>query len=277
MLLTACDDKYLSEAEILIKSCAKYEPDQRFYFFLVSSNPLLKSTIKTWHPDIVIECVEWPYDEPPRSGMLYCIRSIPLQSVLETYREPTIYLDSDTILRGSLFEIFKDLQTYDLLVKKRPELKQLGVAGTPYASTFNSGVIAIRPSEAGILLARLYNDILHAHIASGKPITHYQEDIRVSVYADQELLYVAYHQLKDQLLFKPLPTKFNDAKFDPDSIIWHGKGTARKNPYYVKEKLRHSHQFKYYAFSLYLWVRKIAGSIKRKIDKQEDSDGTSTQ
>lgn len=267
MLLTACDDKYLSEAEILIKSCAMHEPNQRFYFFLISSNCSLKSRIKSWHPDIVIECVQWPYNVPPRPGMLYCIRSIPLQSVLEKYREPTIYLDSDTILREPLFEIFEDLQTYDLLVKKRPELEHTGAAGTPYGSTFNSGVIAIRPSDAGIRFAKHYNRILETYIASGKPLIRYQEDIRIRFVVDQELLYVVYHELKDQLLYKPLPNKFNDAKFSPDSIIWHGKGTARENSYYVKEKLRYGNPLSFYAFSLYLLMRRFAGSVKRRLKK----------
>jgi hypothetical protein len=225
------------------------------------------STIKTWHPDIVIECVEWPYDEPPRPGMLYCIRSIPLHKVLKKYREPTVYLDSDVILRNSISEIIEDLKRYDLLIKMRPELVHIGAAGTPYGSIFNSGVIAIRPSEAGIRFAENYDRTVQAFIASGKSLVRYQEDIRIRFVIDQELLYVTYDALRDNLLFKPLPTKFNDAKFDPESIIWHGKGTARKNPDYVKEKLRYGNQFRYCAFSLYLWVRKTAGSVIRKIKK----------
>ena len=269
MLLTACDDKYLSEAEILIKSCARYEPDQRFYLFLVSSNPKLDSLVKTWHPNIIINRIAWPYDIEPRRGMMNCVRSIAIQKVIEKYREPTLYLDSDIILRGPLTELFDFLEMYDVMVKFRPELRQLGVAGTPYASTFNSGVIAIRPSPAGIRFAQEYNGNLQEFIDSNRRIVIYRPEHQVNVYADQELLYVTYLKLQDELLFKPLPSKFNDAKFSSTSVIWHGKGTARTNPRYVKEKLRYKNKLLFYPFSVYtsLWslsrsVRRILGRIR---------------
>lgn len=264
MLLTACDSEYWAEAEILIKSCARHEPNQRFYLFLVSCDPTLDSLVKTWHPNIIIDRVVWPYEVEPRPGMLYCIRSIPLRKVLETYREPTIYLDSDTLLRGPLTELFEALKTCDLTVKLRPQLRHVGAAGTPYGSTFNNGVIGIRPSAAGIRFVQEYDRTLQEFVTSGKPLTIYREEIGIRFVVDQELLYVTYLSLEDALLFKPLPSKFNDAKFDPASIIWHGKGTARTNPRYVKEKLRYSNKLLFYPFSVYVSLLSLLRSIKHK-------------
>lgn len=267
MLLAACDDRYLSEAEFLIKSCARHEPGQRFYLYLVSTNPELESAIQTWHPNIIINRVAWPYEVEPRPGLMNCLRSIALQKALEAYQEPTLYLDSDILLRGKLAALFETLDTCDLMVKFRPELKHLGVAGTFYASIFNSGVIAIRPSPSGKRFVQEYNSILNEFISSGKPIVVYREEHRINVYADQELLYVAYSRLQDQLQFKPLPDEFNDAKFDPSSIIWHGKGTARKSPRYVREKLRYRNRILMYPYSLFLGVWILSRSVKRKLGR----------
>ena len=250
MLITACDDKYLSEAKILIRSCARYEPNQRFYLFLVNSDSVPDLTIKRWHPNIIIERVTWPYDAERWRGIMCSARSIPIQNTIERYHEPVIYLDSDTLLRGPLTGIFQALETCDLMVRFRPDLEHVGAAGTPYGSTFNSGVIAIRPSAAGMHFAQEYNRLLQEFLASGKSLEVYRQEYRIRFVVDQELLYVTYLRLQDEIVFRPLPAKFNDAKFDPSSIIWHGKGSAREHPQYVLEKLRHSGRLLYYPFGI---------------------------
>ncbi len=275
MLLTACDEKYLQEAKILIKSCAKHEPSQHFHLFLVNTPPKYDTVIHSWHPHINIEHVTWPYDVKNWRGIMCSARSIPIQKVLETSREPTIYLDSDTIIRKPLTELFHLLEKADLLVKYRPELEHFGVAGTKHASKFNSGVIAVRPSEIGLRFAQTYNKLLREFINSGSPIVAYRAEHHVNVYADQELLFVAYLQLQDQIKFQALPNKFNDAQFKKDSVIWHGKGTAREHPHYIKEKLYYTNKLLFHLFSIYVVLWDILRAIKhtitiKKNNKQPD-------
>jgi hypothetical protein len=265
MLVTACDDKYLSEARALIKSCAKHEPGQHFYLFLVNSHSIPDATIETWHPHIIIERVAWPYHATPRRGMMHCVRAIPIQKVLEEYREPTVYLDSDTLLRGRLTEVFDALKACDLMVQFRPTLEHIGVAGTPHASRFNSGVIALRPSIGGLSFAREYHRALREFIDSGKPIVIHREDYGVSVYADQELLYVTYLNMQADVVFKPLPAKFNDAKFDSVSIIWHGKGSAREHPQFIIEKFRYSNDFLFYPFGVLNLLLSLLRCVKHRL------------
>ncbi len=269
MFITACDEKYLHEAKILIKSCAKHEPSQQFHLFLVNTSPNLEKTIKSWHPHISIENVTWPYDAKNWRGIMCSARSIPIQKVLETYREPTIYLDSDTIIRKPLTELFNLLEKADLLVKYRPELEHFGVAGTIHASKFNSGVIAVSPSKAGLRFAQTYNQLLREFIDLNSPIVEYRSKHNVNVYADQELLFVAYLQLQDEIKFKALPNKFNDAQFQKDSVIWHGKGTAREHPHYIKEKLYYTNKLLFYLFSVYVFLWNILRTIKHTIITKE--------
>ena len=254
MILTAVDDNFLSEASFLIKSCARYAPQQRFYLFLVNSCEERIAKLRTCHPNLVVEHVQWPYDVERWRGLMCSARSIPMIHVLETYKEPTIYLDSDTLVMAPLDELFAELRTNDLLIKYRPELEQLGPAGTLNSAKFNSGVIAVRPADVTLQFMREYDRLLREWIDAGKPIYQWRQEHKVNTYIDQEFLYLVYEQFKDRLKFKPLPDKFNDSGFRPSSVIWHGKGTARKNPDYVKAKLSYDNRFSYYSFCLYRYL-----------------------
>ena len=250
MILTAVDDDFLPEALSLIKSCAKHAPRQRFYLFLVNSTEDRIAEVRGYHPNLIVEHVQWPYDDQRWRGLMCSARSIPIIHVLETYKEPTIYLDSDTLVMGPLDELFGELETCDLLIKYRPGIEQLGPAGTLNSAKFNSGVIAIRPTEVTLKFIREYDRLLREWIDAGKPIYQWREEHKVNTYIDQEFLYMVYDELKEQLKFKPLHDKFNDSRFRPGSVIWHGKGVARKRLPYVLAKLSYDNLFFYYIFSL---------------------------
>ncbi|GAI37357.1 unnamed protein product, partial [marine sediment metagenome] len=144
MLLTAVDKDYLlKEGQFLIKSCAKFEPEQKFYLYLVNAEKDLDEEIKKWHPNIIIEHAEFSYDPEKWRGLMCSARSIPLESVLTSYKEPTIYLDSDILLMGHLTELFEQLKDNDVMIRLRSELKLKGPAGTEHSAKFNSGVIAV--------------------------------------------------------------------------------------------------------------------------------------
>ncbi|MBV7338397.1 hypothetical protein KFU94_61255 [Chloroflexi bacterium TSY] len=148
-------------------------------------------------------------------------------------------------------------------MKHRPNLKHIGAAGTPYASSFNNGVIAIRPSESGLRFAQRYDERLQEFIDSGRPLEIYLEEHKIQCIVDQELLYVTYLELKEQIKFLLLATKFNDAQFDPNSIIWHGKGTARSHPLYALEKMRYEHAYLFHPLSLVSKALIMAHQFKR--------------
>jgi len=250
VILTAVDDNFLPEAASLIKSCARHAPGQRFYLFLVNSDEQRIAKLHTHHPNLIVEHVQWPYDAQRWRGLMCSARSIPIIHVLETYKEPTLYLDSDILVMASLDELFAELQTCDLLIKYRPEIELLGPAGTLNSAKFNSGVIAIRPTEVTLQFIREYDHLLREWIDAGKPIYQWREEHKVNTYIDQEFLYMVYDKLKEQLKFKALPDKFNDARFKPGSIIWHGKGVARKRLPYVLAKLSYDNCLFYYIFRL---------------------------
>ncbi len=244
MFLTAVDDKYLDEAQYLIKSCARHAPDVRFHLFLVNSSEDRVANLRRIHPKLDVQHVSWPRDAARWRGIMCCARSIPIAELTATSHEPVIYLDSDIILRKSPVGLFKELEQHDLLIRLRPNMTQIGPVGTPHAAKFNSGVIAIRPNPSTIAFAEEYNNTMRAWIDAGKPIIEWREEDKTDAYIDQEFLYLAYEKFKDRLKFKPLPDEYNDAKFHPESTIWHGKGRARRHPAYRVAKMNLDSPFK---------------------------------
>lgn len=254
MLLTASayDKYFFDETQYLIKSCAKFEPDQKFYLFLINADKSVDKEIQKWHPNIIIDHAEFKYDPEKWRGLMCSARTIPLEKALTTYREPLIYLDSDIILRGPLTELFDQLKDYDLIVRSRPNLKTKGAAGTEHAGKFNSGVIAISPSEQAITFIKEYNRRVRSHIKSGRPIDFIDNGIYTAI--DQEYLYLVYLDMKSNLLFCPLDDKFNDAYLNDKSVVWHGKGVARTALKYKREKSRYESKLKFIKYSIYCFV-----------------------
>ena len=60
MFVTAADDRFLTEATPLIKSCARHAPNQRFYLFLVNSRESRIVELRHTHPNLIVEHVDWP-------------------------------------------------------------------------------------------------------------------------------------------------------------------------------------------------------------------------
>ena len=250
MILATCDRNYLHRVRLLISSCARHIPDQRFYLYLINSDKPTDREIQSWHPNLILEKVRWRIDPDNWRALMCSARALPLETVLKKYNEKVIYLDSDTLVRKSIHELLSILDKNDLTVKYRPQLNQMGAAGTHYAAKFNNGVIGIRPSPIGIKFAQRYNELIQEHIASGKPLEHHLKKENITSIFDQELLFLTYLEFQDDISFYPLPEKFNDARFSPNSIIWHGKGTAYNHPLYTTERYRYEYPRMYYPLGL---------------------------
>ena len=241
MLVTAVDEAYLrSEGRYLIQSCQRYAPEQHFHLHLVNADPAIDDEIRSWHGRISIEHARVPYDEARWKGLMCCARTQPLLQVLRGRREPTIYLDSDILLRGPLDDLFARLARCDLMVLHRPQVATRGALGSEHAGKFNSGVIAVRPTDAGLRFAERYAARVAARIASGEPLDHRDGGVYTAV--DQEALYLTWEAMRDEIRFEPLESRFNDSRFGADSPIWHGKGTARRRLAYRSEKARYQNR-----------------------------------
>lgn len=264
MILTTADETYIPKAKTLIQSCARHAPDQLFYLYLINVDKTRDREIYAWHPNIVIEHVDWDYKPHRWRGLLCSARSIPLFRSLQNYKENVVYLDADTIVRHSPVDLFAILDDHHLTVKYRPRLNHLGPTGTLYASKFNSGVIGIQYSELGVAFAKRYNEILWNFNNSGRKLHVDLINEKIVTYPDQELLFVAYLEFQNKIKFMALPEGYNDSKFLPKSTIWHGKGTAYNHPIFRIERNRYNGRFRYFTFGGLNFVLQIARMIRNK-------------
>lgn len=252
MLVTIVDQNFLGEAETCIRSCARYNPEERFYLYLVNADSQLDRKIAKWHSNILIEHCTVPYKKKDWAGIICGLRCIPILKALEEFNQPTIYLDSDVLLRGSVRPVLNDLQRHDLMVKLRPQLEVVGPMGTPHAAKFNAGIIGFGNSQVAIDFAREFHRRLTAWYDSGKPFHMFQDTHQVITGVDQELLYVLYEEWKERIRFKDLGNKYNDSSFDANSVIWHGKGKARNRRVYRLEQLYYKNRLLWLLSKLYL-------------------------
>ena len=266
MILSTADKNYMPKARTLILSCARNVPEQLFYLYLINVDEAKDNEIHSWHPNIVIEHVDWDYEPGRWRGLLCSARSIPIYKSLQDYTEDVLYLDADVIVRRSLDNLFAILCDYDLTIKYRPELKHMGAVGTMFANTFNSGVIGIRYSDIGLEFAKRYDENLWNYIDTGGELRLFLPQENIVNYADQEMLYITYLEFVNKIDFLPLPVGFNDSKFLPQSSIWHGKGTAYNHPIFTVERKRYQSSFHYHALSVCNFILNSTRTIKKRIN-----------
>ena len=111
-----------------------------------------------------------------------------------------LWLDCDTIIRKSLSGIWGN---GDFSVLYRPQ----GTADFK----FNSGITMFKNTKAVRTLVKRWGKLVEKH--PGR--------------YDQYTLWLAYKKSADSLNFVPLDVKYNDHRFNEDSVIWHGKGHCR--------------------------------------------------
>ncbi|MBX2857964.1 MAG: hypothetical protein KTR17_04815 [Cellvibrionaceae bacterium] len=247
MIVTAVDYTYLRrEGTYLIKSCWKHAPEQRFYLYLVNAPKEIDAELNQWHGNIIVEHREYPVSPETWKGVMCCARTIPLQHVLHKYREPTIYLDSDVIVKRPLTQLFSLLEQHDLAVLLREQSRIVGPLGTEHAYKFNSGVIGIKPSPYGLEFVQRYCDFIQTKIKAGAAIDHTDQGVYTAL--DQEYLYVLYQEMSDRIKFQALSETFNDSEFKPGSVVWHGKGNTRSQYVYKREKADYDANYSKYIF-----------------------------
>ena len=229
MIVTFCtllDSAYLPIAEALIKSLARWHPDTRLHIGIVGLSDEQRYLLETWHPRLSL----WDTYCPP--AQIPTKKASLILNAIDLYHQPVLYLDADTIVRGSLQTIARWLHQYDLTILHRPDLQTTGPMGTLHAAKFNAGVVGIKNTP----WTHYYLSRVEAHLNTC--LTHFHEDITL---LDQEAFYLAYQRYKHRVRLAPLPAAFNDCHFSPHSTIWHGKGSAKRHLLFRAESLYYIH------------------------------------
>jgi len=126
-----------------------------------------------------------------------------------------VWLDADTIVRGPLDGLWSDMNPGAMKITFRPDHDA--------KFKFNTGVIVLTWSLAVDQMVKGWAE----RIA--------KDDTWLN---DQLYLWKEWKHSNVELL--PLEHKYNDSHLAEDSIIWHGKGHARRDPRWLKEQKRYA-------------------------------------
>ena len=150
-----------------------------------------------------------------------------LRSCIARYNHPALWLDADTIVRRPLDDLARMVESADLTILHRPNTFKRGPLGSYHACTFNTGVVGVNATDAGMDYLDRWQEV--CEMSKPAPLL------------DQEAAYLAYRNLRSRVRMCELPGAFNDARFSPASSIWHGKGSSRRHILFKLESARYAH------------------------------------
>lgn len=240
MIATVCDegDFLFRVTQPAIRSFAIHMPDLPFCLVLINGTGRHDDVIRSWHPKLVLR--HQPLDIRPEHlrGYQFCYMTLPLHALLEEFDEPLVYVDADTLLRGSIAPVFAMLESYDLVMRYLPFQALPGPTTADDGARVNNGCLGLANNERTRRYALELRNRVIRYLESGRDPARIVAETGTVTGLDQELLWVIYREMQDAIRFFPLEDRFNDSQMQSDSVLWHAKGTARRNPRYLYEAAR---------------------------------------
>jgi hypothetical protein len=240
MIATVCDEgDFLHKVtRPAIQSFARHMPDAPFCLVLINASGRFDAEIRSWHPRLILKNYPLAIREAFRRGYQFCYMTLPLHDLLVEFNEPLIYVDADTLLRGRLDTVFDLLRQYDIVARYLPFQALPGPTTEMDGARINNGCLALANNDATRRYTAELRRRVIAFLESGRDPSRLIPETGTVTGLDQELLWVIYREMKDALRFFPLDDRFNDAQLHDHSVLWHAKGTARRNPRYLFEVAR---------------------------------------
>jgi hypothetical protein len=214
-IISLADPDYFEYLVCFVKSANVNFPSASFYAVLVNPIEGQADELKNSHDNIEV-VVETKKFKSIQEKKCYCAsrRAKLFYDLRSQTEDMLIWIDADSIIRGSCDDLIKHLDSCELTMrpKKTPD-------------KFASGVIGIGNSEVCVNFIAEYNE----KVSKDK-----------SWMSDQNNLNDTYVLFKDVINFKPLPDKYCDVWLSDDGIIWEAKSKKKRGKRYVKEMKKYN-------------------------------------
>lgn len=192
-----CEPSRFDQFKAALASLAANAPVEWVYAYLVDfdEEPDLRAINARCRAKMRSLGLDKPEDTP---GIMSCFRSTIVLDAMQEF-DAVAYLDSDIVVRGSLDELWDEVDRRNLKVMHRPE--------EPDNACFQAGIFVIGSGPETIEMMEDYDNIIQ------------RENVFLR---EQEELYLSYKR-HPKVELVPLDRKFNDWRFRPESKIWHCK------------------------------------------------------
>jgi len=262
VIATVCDegDFLFRVTQPAIRSFARHMPTHSFCLVLINGTGRHEEEIRSWHPRLILRNLPLEIRPEHLRGYQFCYMTLPLNDLLREFDEPLVYVDADTLLRGDLSPVFDMLSAYDLVVRCLPFQQLPGPTTQVDGARVNNGCLGLANNERTRRYTAELRDRVIAYLNGGGDPALVVEKTGTVTGLDQELLWVIYREMRDAIRLFPLDDRFNDSQMQAHSVLWHAKGTARRNPRYLYEAARVCRRR---ADMIRLWPKKLAMDIFR--------------
>jgi hypothetical protein len=238
MITTIVDKNYLyREARYLLSSIYKYMPEEKIYLFLVNCNEEVKKDILKWNPNTIIDFRTFDVPKEQYKSYMYVMMTFTFDWLLNEIqvKENIIYLDADMVLKGSLENLYKYLEKYDLIFRYQPFNRIKGPTTKELGGIMNNGCVVMKNNNVMSEYAKRLKKNIQDYLNNGKDPVIYVEEAQVITCIDQEMEFTTYLEMKNKIKFFPLNIIYNDTHFTKEGIVWHAKGVHRTYPEYLIE------------------------------------------
>jgi len=275
MITTIVDKNYLyKEARFLLASIYKYMPQEKVYLFLVNCPKDVKEDVLSWNPNAIIDFREFDVPQEQYKSYMYVMMTFVFDWLLNEIKtkENIIYLDADIVLKGNIYNLYKELEKYDLLFRYHPFNRIKGPTTEEFGGIMNNGCVVIKNNNVMKEYAKRLKENIQNYLDTKKDPVYYHKDIHLVTCIDQEMIFTTYLEMKDKIKFFPLNNIYNDTQYTKESIVWHAKGVHRTYPEYLIECWKYKREdVNIFKEHLRLYYRKFKKFIKNFLIEPPES------
>jgi hypothetical protein len=238
MITTIVDKTYLyKEARYLLASIYKYMPDEKIYLFLVNCDEHVKKDILNWNPNVIIDFRIFDVPKKQYKSYMYVMMTFVFDWLLNEIKikEDIIYLDADIVLKGSLKDLYTQLEKHDLMFRYHPYNRIKGPTSEEFGGIMNNGCVAMKNNLVMAEYSKKLKQNIQNYLDTKKDPVLFVEEAKVITCIDQEMVFTTYIEMKDKINFFALDNIYNDTQYTDIGIVWHAKGVHRTYPEYLIE------------------------------------------
>jgi hypothetical protein len=151
---------------------------------------------------------------------------------------PILYLDADMFVRKDISKFIKTLilDKIDVAFRLFEDRNLAGPTSTENGAKVNNGFQFVNDTSIAHKFYQTVNGRLDDYVKRALPLIHRDGVSGQLTCVDQEFLYLAFLDFRDQLKFSDIPAQYNDSQFAFGSSIWHAKGVRKKHWLYLEQR-----------------------------------------
>jgi len=237
-IISIADRKYYKYLRTMVNSVNINLPGVKVHAYLVNMSDKEGERLQEIHPNLeyTIEEVKFKFELQKKC---YCTnrRSYILHKLREETDDILVWLDADSLVVKPCPEFLDFVRECD--ISYRPKNKSDLTAGHLRRKLkpqgYMAGVIIVGTSAKALEFTKEYDRLLSrtsytkARLNHNGPIHQLPKMLKKIWMSNQDLLSTLRKKFKNDINFVPLPQKYLDCSFSPDTAIWSVKHSNRKD------------------------------------------------